>query len=66
MPQGGVHSTQLAGAQFAEQGGASWRDREAGDHDTVGVIALDAEGNLAAGVSTSGWAFCHPGRWVNV
>ena len=31
-------------------------------HDTVGVICLDADGRLAAGTSTSGWKFKHPGR----
>lgn len=34
------------------------------EHDTVGVIGIDAAGNIAAGVSTSGWAFCNPGRCV--
>jgi beta-aspartyl-peptidase (threonine type) len=29
---------------------------------TVNVLALDAHGNLASGVSTSGWAWKHPGR----
>jgi beta-aspartyl-peptidase (threonine type) len=29
---------------------------------TVNVLALDAEGNIASGVSTSGWAWKHPGR----
>ncbi len=31
-------------------------------HGTVNVIALDARGNLASGVSTSGWAWKYPGR----
>lgn len=31
-------------------------------HDTVGVICLDKDGNMCAGTSTSGWAFKHPGR----
>jgi L-asparaginase / beta-aspartyl-peptidase len=31
-------------------------------HDTVGCVALDADGNLAAGTSTGGLTGCHPGR----
>jgi L-asparaginase / beta-aspartyl-peptidase len=31
-------------------------------HDTVGCVALDPDGNLAAGTSTGGLAGCHPGR----
>lgn len=31
-------------------------------HGTVDVIALDAHGNIASGVSTSGWAWKYPGR----
>ena len=31
-------------------------------HGTVNVIARDAAGNLASGVSTSGWAWKFPGR----
>jgi isoaspartyl peptidase/L-asparaginase-like protein (Ntn-hydrolase superfamily) len=47
----------------------SWRERGAGAaasavlaHDTVGVVALDAAGHLAAGCSTSGLGFKAPGR----
>jgi beta-aspartyl-peptidase (threonine type) len=29
---------------------------------TVNVLALDADGNIASGVSTSGWAWKYPGR----
>jgi beta-aspartyl-peptidase (threonine type) len=29
---------------------------------TVNVLAIDAEGRIASGVSTSGWPWCHPGR----
>jgi beta-aspartyl-peptidase (threonine type) len=47
-----------------------WRDglatRTSADPEraggTVDVLALDREGNLVAGVSTSGWAWKHPGR----
>ena len=40
------------------------RDPELPDdvHGTVNVIARDREGNLACGVSTSGWAWKFPGR----
>lgn len=31
-------------------------------NETVNFIARDAQGNLAAGVSTSGWAWKYPGR----
>jgi beta-aspartyl-peptidase (threonine type) len=31
-------------------------------HGTVDVIALDSKGNIASGVSTSGWAWKYPGR----
>jgi beta-aspartyl-peptidase (threonine type) len=31
-------------------------------HGTVNVLALDGHGNLASGVSTSGWAWKYPGR----
>ncbi len=40
------------------------RDPEAPDdrHGTVNVIARDTAGNVACGVSTSGWAWKYPGR----
>jgi beta-aspartyl-peptidase (threonine type) len=31
-------------------------------HGTVGAVALDMKGNLAAGTSTGGTSFCKPGR----
>lgn len=31
-------------------------------HGTVNVIAIDQTGNIASGVSTSGWAWKYPGR----
>lgn len=33
-----------------------------GTHDTVGMLALDARGDLSGGCSTSGWAYKMPGR----
>jgi isoaspartyl peptidase/L-asparaginase-like protein (Ntn-hydrolase superfamily) len=32
------------------------------NHDTVGMLIIDEEGNISGGVSTSGWAFKIPGR----
>jgi L-asparaginase / beta-aspartyl-peptidase len=37
-------------------------ERPLDGHGTVNVIARDASGNLASGVSTSGWAWKFPGR----
>ncbi|MBI3731991.1 MAG: N(4)-(beta-N-acetylglucosaminyl)-L-asparaginase [Chloroflexi bacterium] len=37
---------------------ASYKDY----HGTVDVIAVDHKGNIASGVSTSGWAWKYPGR----
>lgn len=42
-----------------------WQGRSGGGqagHDTVGLVALDAHGNLAAGCSTSGLPYKLPGR----
>ncbi len=36
--------------------------QEGEHHGTVNVIAVDREGNIAGGVSTSGWAWKYPGR----
>jgi isoaspartyl peptidase/L-asparaginase-like protein (Ntn-hydrolase superfamily) len=33
-----------------------------GEHDTIGMIALDSSGNMAAGTSTNGLQFKIPGR----
>ena len=38
------------------------RDPERPAGGTVNFIALDSDGDLACGVSTSGWAFKYPGR----
>ncbi len=32
------------------------------NHDTIGLLAMDKNGNIAGGVSTSGWAYKIPGR----
>jgi isoaspartyl peptidase/L-asparaginase-like protein (Ntn-hydrolase superfamily) len=32
------------------------------NHDTIGMLALDSEGNLSGSCTTSGWAFKLPGR----
>ena len=37
-------------------------ERPRDSHGTVNVIARDRDGNLASGVSTSGWAWKFPGR----
>ncbi len=42
-----------------------WQERRNAEqvgHDTIGLAALDAAGNLAVGCSTSGLAFKEPGR----
>jgi len=55
--------------RFAEAGGAETCGpaellvpAEDAGHDTVGCVALDMAGNLAAGTSTGGLEGCHPGR----
>ena len=40
--------------------------RDVPQHDTIGLLVMDAHGNLAAGTSTSGWRFKHPGIYVDV
>ncbi len=32
------------------------------NHDTIGLLVMDKDGNIAGGVSTSGWAYKLPGR----
>lgn len=44
-----------SGARFAPHG--NWEN-----HDTIGMIALDTQGDLAGACTTSGMAFKHPGR----
>jgi beta-aspartyl-peptidase (threonine type) len=52
------------GARMRELAATLSRDPERpfDAHGTVNVIARDAAGNLASGVSTSGWAWKFPGR----
>jgi isoaspartyl peptidase/L-asparaginase-like protein (Ntn-hydrolase superfamily) len=33
-----------------------------GQHDTIGLICIDKQRDIAVGTSTSGWAFCPAGR----
>jgi L-asparaginase / beta-aspartyl-peptidase len=40
----------------------SWKRDNVARLGTVGCVALDAEGRLAAGTSTGGTALCYPGR----
>ncbi len=49
---------------LTEESRRAWEQRCAGggDHDTVGLVALDAHGHVAAGCSTSGLAWKLPGR----
>jgi len=44
-----------SGAIYAPK--ANWEN-----HDTIGLIALDSESNIAGACTTSGMAFKHPGR----
>ncbi|KAF0130971.1 MAG: N4-(beta-N-acetylglucosaminyl)-L-asparaginase [Bacteroidetes bacterium] len=44
-----------SGARYAPA--ANWEN-----HDTIGLIALDHQGNIAGACTTSGMAFKHPGR----
>lgn len=43
-----------------------WREGEQGagptPHDTIGLVALDGDGDIACGCSTSGWPYKSPGR----
>jgi len=46
-----------------EKSRRKWREwKQARCHDTIGLVVLDGDGNLAAGCSTSGWAYKLPGR----
>jgi beta-aspartyl-peptidase (threonine type) len=58
--QGGLQDATFAGN--AATPGAAATSREAISHDTVGAVALDAYGNLAAATSTGGTLNKTPGR----
>jgi N4-(beta-N-acetylglucosaminyl)-L-asparaginase len=63
LEQGMKKSPVLTEKAYAEW--LAWRkgqDSTPSPHDTIGMICLDTEGRLAAGTSTSGWKFKHPGR----
>jgi len=61
VPRGGRYAKTILGTLAARL--AADPDRAAGkDTGTVNVLALDAAGRLAAGVSTSGFAWKYPGR----
>jgi L-asparaginase / beta-aspartyl-peptidase len=51
-------------ARMRQLAGTLSRDpeRPLESHGTVNVIARDRDGNIASGVSTSGWAWKYPGR----
>jgi len=55
-----THDPEIA-ASVGEYGDESHRSDET-HFGTTNVIAIDANGNFACGVSTSGWAWKYPGR----
>jgi isoaspartyl peptidase/L-asparaginase-like protein (Ntn-hydrolase superfamily) len=61
----GMKQTNLLAPQAAHRYDR-WRQHREADpevgHDTIGMIAIDSAGRIAAGTSTSGVAFKHPGR----
>ena len=50
----------------SRKGWEEWRkeqgEKSANNHDTIGIVALDRDGNLAASCSTSGAGYKHAGR----
>jgi N4-(beta-N-acetylglucosaminyl)-L-asparaginase len=51
--------------EFAEKGWKEWlekTDKKPGNHDTIGILAIDEKGNMCGACSTSGLAFKMPGR----
>lgn len=47
-----------------KKGNPKWRafSTDISNHDTIGMLALDAQGRLSGACTTSGWAFKVPGR----
>ena len=52
----------LFGEEYAFDGGAVSKVTEPKVTGTVDFLAIDGDGRMASAVSTSGWAFKHPGR----
>jgi isoaspartyl peptidase/L-asparaginase-like protein (Ntn-hydrolase superfamily) len=61
VADGARRFAQAHGAEFCEAANLEVPSEDAA-HDTVGCIALDMQGNLAAGTSTGGLEGCLPGR----
>jgi beta-aspartyl-peptidase (threonine type) len=63
-PETAVHATELEnpGSNFASPERSPSAQDSAQGHDTVGAVALDSAGNLAAGTSTGGTLNKTPGR----
>lgn len=62
--QSRIDGSDAYSARMREVAGRMSRDpeRPLDAHGTVNVIARDGQGNIASGVSTSGWAWKYPGR----
>ncbi len=58
----GAHAGTPNGAHSAASADAGPVHSDADKHGTVGAVAVDAAGNVAAGASTGGIAAKHPGR----
>lgn len=58
----GLPDQTFSGAQETDKEAPGFTSYDASSHDTVGAVALDAGGNLAAGTSTGGTLNKAPGR----
>ncbi|MCO6484161.1 MAG: N(4)-(beta-N-acetylglucosaminyl)-L-asparaginase [Saprospiraceae bacterium] len=58
-----THEARAAWKEW-RKGNPRWRDfsTDISNHDTIGMLAIDARGNLSGACTTSGWAFKVPGR----